>query len=124
MRTPGSTARMRGRRSIILRSLVGLTSPCVFRRSSRSVRSSACAVFANALVGTAVFVLVLVEAVAAARDGSRAVRRVAARVAVFGACVVGVFMLGYLSYLAILGSINPMNLLRPTIEFFGENNRQ
>jgi hypothetical protein len=84
----------------------------------------ACAVFANALVGTALIVLLLVEGIAAARQGGHATRRYVLRLAVLAGAAIGVFLAGYLSYLAILGSLSPYDLLRPTIKFFGENNKQ
>ena len=84
----------------------------------------ACAVFANALVGTGVLVLLLVEGAHAVRQGRSGVRLYALRVGVAAAAGVGVFALGYLAYLAILGSISPYDLLRPTIKFFGENSQQ
>jgi hypothetical protein len=84
----------------------------------------ASAIFANALVGTALLVLLLIEAIAAIRQGRQAVLRYGTRLAVMAVAALGVFVVGYLGYLVILGSLSPYDLLRPTIKFFGENNRQ
>lgn len=84
----------------------------------------AVAVFANALVGTAVFVLLLVDGVAALRGGRGEILNYLRRLGVLLASAVLVFVVGYLSYLAILGSLTPDDLIRPTIEFFGENNQK
>jgi hypothetical protein len=81
----------------------------------------AIAVFANALAATAVFTLLLVELVAAARRGRKPLITLAARL---GVCViggVGVFVVGYIGYLALLGSLSPADLLRPTIRFLADN---
>jgi hypothetical protein len=82
------------------------------------------AVFANALFGTLLVVLLLVEAVDAVRGGRHGVLRYLARLFVCAGCAVLVFSLGYLSYVKILGSLGPYDLLRPTIEFFGENSQK
>jgi hypothetical protein len=82
------------------------------------------AVFSNALFGTALVVLLLVEAVDAVRGGREGVLRYGARLLVCAGCGVLVFLLGYLSYLMIVGSLGPYDLLRPTIEFFGENSEK
>ena len=37
---------------------------------------------------------------------------------------IGVFAVGYLSYLEILGSLSPAELVRPTIKFLGESEQQ
>jgi hypothetical protein len=81
------------------------------------------AFFANALLATAVVVLLCVEGVAAFRMGRVAVRRFAGRVAVVTLAGVGVFAAGYLGYSVVLGSLSPDDLLRPTIKFLGENDK-
>jgi hypothetical protein len=83
----------------------------------------ATAVFANALVGTVLLVLFGVEAFAAVRQGKSATLCYAARLGVVAGATVGIFVVGYLSYVAILGSLSPYDLLRPTIKAFGENNK-
>ncbi|HEV2943979.1 MAG TPA: hypothetical protein VGX26_02555 [Solirubrobacteraceae bacterium] len=84
----------------------------------------AVAVFANALVGTALFVLLAVEAVAALREGRSALLRYGARLLILAGSAALVFFVGYLSYLKILGSLSPYDLIRPTIEFFGDNSQK
>ncbi len=81
------------------------------------------AVFANAFFGTAVFALLVLEGIAALRLGRTAMLRYAARVAVCALSAVGVFIIGYLGYLAILGRLDPYELLRPTLEFIGESGK-
>jgi hypothetical protein len=83
----------------------------------------ASAVFANALFGTALFALFAVEAVAALRQGRHALRNYCARLVIVVCATIGVFSIGYLSYVEILGSFNPYQLLRPTIEFLRENSK-
>jgi hypothetical protein len=83
----------------------------------------AVAVFANALLVTAVFVLLCVEALAAVRSGRAAASRFVARLAVSAFALVAVFVAGYLAYSAALGSLSPDDLLRPTIKFLRENNK-
>ena len=68
--------------------------------------------------------LLLVDAVAALRLGRPAIERYLARLGVLAVAALGVFLLGYLSYLVILGSLSPLDLLRPTFKFFGENSQQ
>lgn len=82
------------------------------------------AVFANALVGTALMVLLAVEGIAALRQGRRELYRYGARLAVMAGSALLVFLIGYLSYLKILGSLSPYELIRPTIDFFGENSQK
>ena len=82
------------------------------------------AVFANALFGTMLVVLLLVEAIDAFRGGREGVLHYVARLLVCASSAVFVFLVGYLSYLKILGSLGPYELLRPTIEFFGENSKK
>ena len=83
----------------------------------------ALAVFANALLATAVVVLLAVEAVAAVRMGRAAVRGLVGRVAAMALAGVAVFAVGYLGYSVVLGSLSPDDLLRPTIKFLGENDK-
>jgi hypothetical protein len=82
-----------------------------------------CAVFANALAGTVLVVLALVELAFALRRGRAELLALATRIALVALITVGVFALGYLAYILILGSLNPYDLLRPTISFFKENNQ-
>ena len=84
----------------------------------------ACAVFANALVGTVLLVLLPIEAIAALRQGRRALWYLGRRLAIVAGASLGVFVTGYLGYRQILGSLSPYDLLRPTINFFGENSKQ
>ena len=81
----------------------------------------ASALFANALFGTALLVLAAVELVAATRTSLAACVRLAGRivVAVLGGLIV--FALGYVGYVAILGSFSPLDLVRPTIDFVRSN---
>jgi hypothetical protein len=81
----------------------------------------AIALFANALMGTALFVLFVVESMAALRLGRNAVVRTAARFAIAVVAALVTFVLGYLGYLAIIGSFGPEDLVRPTIEFLRSN---
>jgi len=83
----------------------------------------AAAVFANGLFVTAVLALLVVEGVAALRQGRRASLIYASRVATTAAAAFGVFCVGYLGYLTILGHLSPYELLRPTIEFVGESEK-
>jgi hypothetical protein len=83
----------------------------------------ASATFANANVATGIFVLIVVEAVAAARRGRHAVFYYLSRLAALVAGLVVVFGIGYLSYAIILGAFNPYDLLRPTIDFLRENSK-
>jgi hypothetical protein len=83
----------------------------------------AAAAFANANFATGIFVLFVVEAVAAVRLGRRTAFRYGARLATAAVGAVGVFLIGYLSYLKILGSFGPYELLRPTVEFLRENSK-
>jgi hypothetical protein len=83
----------------------------------------AAGVFANALFGTAVLVLFLVEGVAAIRQRGPARIAYFARLGVAAVAAIGVFLLGYLSYLEILGGLSPYDLLRPTIKFLAENSK-
>ena len=84
----------------------------------------ACAVFANALIGTALIALLAVEALAAARGGMAQVFIFAKRLVAMALAAVGVFVVGYLSYLEILGSLSPQELVRPTIKFLEESEQQ
>jgi hypothetical protein len=81
----------------------------------------AIALFANALMGTALFVLFVVESVAALRLGRNASVRTAARFAIAVLAALATFVLGYLGYVAIIGSFGPGDLVRPTIEFLRSN---
>jgi hypothetical protein len=83
----------------------------------------AAAAFANANFATGIFVLLVVEAVAAVRLGRRATFRYGARLVTAAVGAGGVFLIGYLSYLKILGSFGPYDLLRPTVEFLRENSK-
>lgn len=83
----------------------------------------AAAVFANALFGTALLVFVLVETMAAIRAGRRGVARYLLRLGVLVASAIVVFGVGYLSYLAILGSLSPVDLIRPILRFLSQNNQ-
>jgi hypothetical protein len=84
----------------------------------------AIAVFANGLFATALFVLVAIEGVAAVRGGRRATINYAARLSISAGTALAVFVIGYLGYLTILGSLSPYDLLRPTIKFLSENSKQ
>jgi hypothetical protein len=81
----------------------------------------ASALFANALFGTAILVLAVVELVAAARTSLSMCVRLAARIGVALFAGVMVFSVGYLGYVAILGSFSPLDLVRPTIDFVRSN---
>jgi hypothetical protein len=81
------------------------------------------AVFANALLLTAVFVLFAVEAIAAVRSGRSGIQHFAARLAPCALALVAVFLGGYAAYSAALGSLSPDDLLRPTIKFLRENDK-
>jgi hypothetical protein len=83
----------------------------------------ASATFANANVATVIFVLLVVEIVAALRLGKPATLRCLARFGVLFVALIGVFSVGYFSYVAIIGIFDPYDLLRPTVEFLGENGR-
>jgi hypothetical protein len=82
------------------------------------------AVFANGLFATALLVLFVVEGVAAVRQGQRMTLNYGARLGISACAATCVFLIGYLGYLKILGSLNPYDLLRPTIKFLGENSKQ
>jgi hypothetical protein len=81
----------------------------------------ALALFANAFVGTALFVLFVVELVSAVRTGLGACLRFAARVGISVLAGLVVFALGYAGYVAIIGGFGPLDLVRPTIDFFRSN---
>jgi hypothetical protein len=84
----------------------------------------AAAVFANALIGTAILVLFVLEAANALRQGRGQFVHFLARVGVVIVAGIAVFIVGWLAYLAILGSLSPFDLLRPTIKFFGQNSQE
>lgn len=84
----------------------------------------ACAVFSNALIATALIALLAVEALAAVRGGIPQIVIFAKRVCAMAVAATGVFAIGYLSYLEILGSLSPAELVRPTIKFLGESEQQ
>jgi hypothetical protein len=79
------------------------------------------AVFANPVVATAVLVLVVVEALAAARRGRKAAVSLAYRFAVAAGGAAAVFFAGYLSYRTIVPSAHIDDLVRPTIDFLRSN---
>jgi hypothetical protein len=81
----------------------------------------AIALFANALIGTALAVLFMVEAAAALRLGRAAAVRTAARFVLLAVAGVLVLALGYVGYVAIIGSFAPSDLIRPTVEFIRSN---
>jgi hypothetical protein len=81
----------------------------------------AIALFANALIGTALAVLFVVEAAAALRLVRVAVVRTAARFVLLAVAGVLVLALGYVGYVAIIGSFAPSDLIRPTVEFVRSN---
>jgi hypothetical protein len=83
----------------------------------------AAAAFANAAIGTALFVFIVIETLAALRQGRQAVIHYGARLLALAASAAAVFLVGYLGYVAILGGFDPYNLLRPTIEFVSENGK-
>ena len=80
----------------------------------------AIAVYANVILLTAVLVLVVVEAVAAARSGRRALLHLAQRVGVAALSAIAVLLVGYVSYLRF-SAASPDDLLRPTIDFLVAN---
>lgn len=79
------------------------------------------AAYANALIGTALFVFVVVEGLAAIRGGMNGVMRYVVRLLVVVASAVVVFVVGYVGYLGILHSLSPWQLLRPTVQFLTNN---
>jgi hypothetical protein len=81
----------------------------------------ALALFANALIATALVVLFLVELAAALRGGRETALRAAARFGVAVGAGLLVFALGYLGYVAVIGSFGPGDLIRPTIDFLRSN---
>lgn len=81
----------------------------------------AIALYANALVGTVLAILFLVELVAAARTSLAACLRLAARVAIAAVAGIAIFVLGYLGYVAVIGGFSPLDLVRPTVEFLRSN---
>lgn len=82
------------------------------------------AAFAHATFATLLLVFVVVELVAGARRGGVALRDVIARLALCAAAGVGVFVSGWLIYLALLGSVEPVDILAPTIDFLRDNDGQ
>ncbi len=83
----------------------------------------ACSAFANANIAVAILVLIVVESVSAMRLGRRALIHLAARFGMLVVALVGVFIVGYLSYSVILGFFDPYDMLRPTIDFLRENSK-
>jgi hypothetical protein len=81
----------------------------------------AVAVYANALVGTLILVLAAVEVGAAVRLGRAGIARLLARFGISITTAFAVFVMGYLGYAAFLGWFNPIDLLRPTIDFLRSN---
>jgi hypothetical protein len=81
----------------------------------------AIAFFANPFLGTAILVLVAVDAAAALRGGRAAIAAFARRLGFAATAAVAVFVVGYLSYLEIVPSTRPDDLIRPTIKFLGSN---
>jgi hypothetical protein len=97
------------------------------RHAAWTLLAGAClaaAVFAHGTFATVVLVLVLVELVAAIRTGDGALVSLTGRLALCVAASVGVFAIGWLSYLVLLGSVGPDDMLRPTIDFLRDNDRQ
>jgi hypothetical protein len=81
------------------------------------------AVFANALSGSVVAVLLAVDGVAALRQGAAEVARLIARCAFAAVGAVAVFFGGYLGYRAALGPFSPHDILEPTLSFLRQNNQ-
>ena len=83
----------------------------------------ACAVFANAEFVTVLVPFFVVELVAAARSGRGALLWLARRIVVLATATAATFLVGYFAYLAILGSLSPLDLLRPTVKYLFENSK-
>ena len=83
----------------------------------------AAAVFANANFATALLPLFAVDGVAAMRQGRRATLHYGARLGMAAGGTIGVFLIGYLSYVKILGDFGPYEMLRPTVDFLRENSK-
>lgn len=81
------------------------------------------AVFANALSASVVGALLLVEGIAALRNGPREILRLAVRCLSALAGALLVFVGGYLAYRAYLGSFSPSEIVSPTIEFLRSQNQ-
>ena len=77
----------------------------------------AAAAFANPLSVSVAPVLALVELVAALRVGGVELRSFVLRCGSAVAGGAGVFLLGWLAYVAVRGPFDPYDLLRPTIDF-------
>jgi hypothetical protein len=80
-------------------------------------------VFANANFATALLPLFAVDGVAAMRQGRRATLHYGARLGMAAGGTIGVFLVGYLSYVKILGGFGPYEMLRPTVDFLRENSK-
>ena len=82
------------------------------------------AIFANANFATIIAPLLGVEAVAALRQGRHAVVHYGRRLAWSAVGGVGMFLIGYLSYMTIRGGFGPYDLLRPTVNYLRENSKK
>ena len=82
------------------------------------------AVFANALSGTFVAALILVEVAAALRGGAQESQALCASIVAATAGAGLISLIGYLGYAAYLGAFDPYDLLEATVEFARANDQR